>query len=86
MRKMIANHSANMRAETVSDAVYLEGRRSVVRKMRVKLSGALSHQSGIAQRRKVTREISERAPIYHEHVIIASQQISYTNITYVLLF
>ncbi len=47
--QVIADHSAYMGSQAVTDAVDFEGRSSVIGEMRVKLSSTLSNQFGITE-------------------------------------
>jgi len=75
MRQVVAHHAAYVRPETVADAMYVESGRPGIGEMGVKLSGALGHQPGVAQRRQIARKERQRLPIHREHVVVFSVQV-----------
>lgn len=54
-RQVVAHHTAYVGAQAVPDAVYAISGGARVREVRVELSGALAHHSGVPQRRLITR-------------------------------
>lgn len=76
MRQVVAHHTTYVGPQAVAHAVYVVRRCSGVREVRVKLSCALGHQPGIAQRRQVTREKRQRFPVHRKNVVVFSVQVS----------
>ena len=73
--EVVAHHTADVSAETVSHALDGVGGGALGREEGVELRRTLGHQTSVAQRRQVTREESQNFPVDGENVVVASMQV-----------
>lgn len=72
VRQVVADHTAYVSADAVTDTMDVVRRSAGICEMGVELSRALCHQPAVAQRRQVTREERQWLPVYREHVVVFS--------------
>ena len=74
-RQMAAHHATDVRAETVSHALYAGGTRSVVCQVTIQEGRALGHQPRVAQSREVARELRERLPVHRQDIVVPALRV-----------
>jgi hypothetical protein len=74
-RQVAAHHATDMRAQTVSHALYAGGACPVASEVTVQESGALGHQPRVAQSRQVAGELRERLPVHREDIVVPALRV-----------